>query len=289
MIKLNYKEKVNRFLPSFYELGKEYKLDGNTMQVYGYIWNVCMQLNDDGYCGYSDEHIATELGFEVRTFQNHLKKLKDKGLIIVENPGRRTKKNGESRMIRINPLNYIEVEEQMSIQDELIAQKDTEIQALKKQIDELLSAVNDEPPHWIMTKLYKKGFFTDEEINNAHRYNVLFEQLLRETNFGWCENMVDLWQVDSKTVKNKYMYIAEVCNRQVMLFRKSARIEKEETENELYERFKAQYRAELLAELKKEERSKAESEALLHELNEKSRTKSVSEIIAELRELEDEE
>lgn len=215
-MRLDYKNKVNRFLPSFFELGKLNNLDGNVMQVYGYIYNVCMQLNDDGYCGYSNEKMATALGLETRTFKRYLKALKDKELILVDNPRKRAVRAGKSRMIRINPHNYIAIQEQINFDD---IERENYINTIKRLEEEIAllkqkGIANEVGNIWV-SKLYKKGFFTTEEYNNAHMYNVLFDELLKETDWAWCEKVCINWDKDPSEVKDKYAYVCASIKNQI--------------------------------------------------------------------------
>lgn len=223
MVILKEKEKINKYFPLFYELGKEKGLNEAEIIVYGYVWNVCNQLNDEGYCGYSNERMAQDLGFSLRSFCRHLATLVEKELVLVSNAGRRTKKAGESRELRINPLNYITAEVQISIDDELLAQKDAEIKALQEEIAKLkATAPIEEVGNWIVGRLYKKGFFTTEEYNNAHQYNVLFDELLKETDWSWCEKFCMRFDTDPKTVSNKYNYICSTVKNQIKKFKDTA-------------------------------------------------------------------
>ena len=111
-----------------YELVAEYGLTHQQGVVYAYLYNHCVNINENGYCGYSDERMANEIKIPYSSFKKELKILKEKNLITVENPGKRTKKTGESRMIYINAEIYIQSEKD-------IPQEDTQIQKLQQEID----------------------------------------------------------------------------------------------------------------------------------------------------------
>lgn len=125
-----------RYIPLIISIKKEFNLTSQQSEIYGYLFNHCMNLNDDGYCGYSDQHIADELDIAFSTFKRELTKLKEKKLIIVKNSGKRTKKKGESRMIYINTEVYMD-EVQMDTRDIELENAKKQIKALQKQIEEL--------------------------------------------------------------------------------------------------------------------------------------------------------
>lgn len=133
MPKINLKKL--RFIPLIYNIKNEYNLSAQQAMVYGYIFNQCMSINDDGYCGYSDEKMAKELNLGYRTFKRELEVLKNKKLILITNPGRRTKQAGQSRMIYINSDVYLE-EQQLSLVDLEVEALKKENERLKKQLEE---------------------------------------------------------------------------------------------------------------------------------------------------------
>ena len=113
-----------RFIPIIDVIYEDFDLTSQQAHVHGYLWNHCMNLNNDGWCGYSDERIAKDLKLGVRTLQRELEVLKNKNLISVENPGKRTKKTGQSRMIHLNTEYFI---------DDVAGETDLEKIELKKE------------------------------------------------------------------------------------------------------------------------------------------------------------
>ena len=113
-----------RFKPLIDSIYENFNLTSQQAHVYGYFWNHCMNLNDDGWCGYSDERIAKDLRLGVKTFKRELTVLKNKNLIFIKNPGKRTKRTGESRMIYLNTEYFI---------DDMVDEKDSEKIELRKE------------------------------------------------------------------------------------------------------------------------------------------------------------
>ena len=122
-------------------------------------------------------------------------------------------------MIRINPKNYINIEVQSNIFDMEVEILKAQLDAALKENEKLKAAAHKEQGNWIMGRLYKKGFFTAEEYEDAYMYNVLFDQLLKETNWGWCEEFCFRFKVDPTTVKNKYEYIASTVHKQIKMYK----------------------------------------------------------------------
>lgn len=134
-----------------------------------------MNLNDDGYCGYSDQRIANEIGIGVRALQRELEKLKkvnektNKSLITVKNSGKRTKKTGESRMIYINTEVYMD-EVQMDTRDIELENAKKEIRALQKQIEELKEIKTIDYTIYVMP-LLKLGIIEEAD------YQAVYDQI----------------------------------------------------------------------------------------------------------------
>ena len=130
-----------RFTPIIDYVRKKFHLTWQQAGVYGFFFNHCQNINDDGWCGYSDEYIAKELELGVRTLQRELETLKSKNLITVKNSGKRTKRTGQSRMIYLNTEIFIEYDvleptaqqtkEQDTEKDRKIEQLEAEIKRLK--------------------------------------------------------------------------------------------------------------------------------------------------------------
>ena len=174
-----------------YELVAEYGLTHQQGVVYAYLYNHCVNINENGYCGYSDERISENIGLHYRTLKRELKVLKEKGLIIVKNPGKRTKKTGESRMIYINAEIYIQSEKENSQEDNQIQQLQQEIEVLKQRNTELEQKIANTHPaqvSFLGVKLVKSGFMTgDEYIKECEFYNTILQKFLEDTDFEWVQ------------------------------------------------------------------------------------------------------
>ena len=116
-----------------YTLYQEKGLTDRASIVYSYLYTHSI-FYDDGWCGFSDANISKSLGKSVDYVVRGLKELKDKKMIIIRNPGTRTKKTGKSREIHINPKNYL-VEELEEVKTDNKSLK--LIEQLKKDNEEL--------------------------------------------------------------------------------------------------------------------------------------------------------
>lgn len=171
MSKINLKKM--RFIPLFYEIKENYDLTYQQAGVYGYIFNHCMNLNDKGYVGYSDEKMAAELGLANSTFRREVKVLKDKNLIIIRNPQKRSKKAGDSRMIYINTDVYMQ-DVQLSTTDIELDNLKKENERLKKQLKHSIENNQKYEIHKniytmrIVRDLYKLGLFELKKEDELH-------------------------------------------------------------------------------------------------------------------------
>ena len=120
-----------------------------------------------------------------------IKILKDKGLILVKNPGKRTKKTGESRMIYINAEVYIQSEKEVPQADSRIQKLQQENEMLKQQISNLEQRIaNTHSPQvsFLGVKLVKSGFMTgDEYMKEWEFYNTILQKFLEDTDFEWVQ------------------------------------------------------------------------------------------------------
>ena len=189
MNKAMFKPKNMRYWEYQYELIHEHELTYQQGAVYAYLYNHCINKNDVGYCGYSDEQMAKDLRMAFRTFQRELKTLKDKRLIIVKNPQKRTKKAGESRMIYINPDNYL-THQQLELTDVENNNLKCEVDRLKKQNEELLQQLEFKKQSVNISnlglKLVKAGFMSgDEYMRDVEFYNSLLQKFFEDTDYEW--------------------------------------------------------------------------------------------------------
>ena len=189
MNKAMFKPKSLRFWQLQYELIHEHELTYQQGAVYAYLYNHCMNINDGGYCGYSDERMAEDLKLAFSTFKRELKVLKDKELIIVKNPQKRTKKTGESRMIFINPDNYL-AHQQLDLADVQNDNLKREIERLKKQNEELETLLEARKQSVNIThlglKLVKAGFMSGNEyMGECEFYNTILQKFFEDTDYEW--------------------------------------------------------------------------------------------------------
>lgn len=185
------KPKSFRYWQYQYELVFEYELTYQQGAIYAYLYNHCMNINDYGYCGYSDERMANDLNLSISTFKRELGILKKKKLIIVENPGKRTKKTGESRMIYINAEIYIRSEKENAQENNQIQQLQQQIDILKQRNTELEQKIANAYSlqiSFLGVKLVKSGFMTgDEYIKECEFYNSILQKFLEDTDFEWVQ------------------------------------------------------------------------------------------------------
>lgn len=201
-----------------YELIHEKGLTYQQGAVYAYLYNHCVNINQNGYCGYSDEKMAVEMKLQYRTFTRELKVLKDKGLIVIKNPQKRSKKSGESRMIYINTDHYL-VETQMTLND-------IEKQNLKKQLnsaakritelEEILSQQRhkDTPnTSYFGTLAVKSGFIPEDAyMANLSAINGYFDCLAKHTDPFWTKRAINYFAKVSKGSQIKcYVSYLEKC------------------------------------------------------------------------------
>lgn len=186
-----FKQKNLRYWQLQYELIHKYELTYQQGAVYAYLYNHCININDNGYCGYSDERIAEDLKLANSTCRREIKVLKDKGLIIVKNPQKRSKKTGESRMLYINAEIYIQAEKEIHQEDIQIQKLQQEIEVLKQRNIELEQKIaNTHPPQvsFLGIKLVKSGFMNgDEYMKECEFYNTLLQKFLEDTDFEWVQ------------------------------------------------------------------------------------------------------
>lgn len=130
---INFKNK--HFLQYQLHLFKEKQISYGARELYSFIYTYCTFYSThgkDGWCGLSNEHLCEQLALKLPTLKRYLKELKDVKMIVVKNPGRRTKAHGESRQIYINAENYITEDE-----GEIKKSSDELLKIIQKQKDEM--------------------------------------------------------------------------------------------------------------------------------------------------------
>ena len=179
MLKKDHYLKRVKFVKVFLDIKKDYELTDSQALLYGFLYNHCIEMNDLGYCGYSDENLAEALGTPVRTHQRNLKALVDKDLIYIKNAGARSKKAGESREIHINEkvfltedtVKALDEAEQLRKLNETLQQTNELLQSRLDELNKLLAPVS--PNVWSIM-LLQSGYITKDEFNESSReYNAL--------------------------------------------------------------------------------------------------------------------
>lgn len=211
-----------RFTPIIDYVRKKFHLTWQQAGVYGFFFNHCQNINDDGWCGYSDEYIAKELELGVRTLQRELETLKSKNLITVKNSGKRTKRTGQSRMIYLNTEIFIEYDvleptaqqtkEQDTEKDRKIEQLEAElnrVSAIAKRVEELEAAAlpNAHVQRFIEAKYIKKA-----DIPRAvAELNDLYKAFMFEFGVSELEYHIDymMKELEKKEVKNVVSYLSK--------------------------------------------------------------------------------
>lgn len=163
-----------RFIPFITQIYKEYELTPQQTMIYGYIFNHCMNLNDDGYCGFSDERMAKELNLSYERFRKELAILKNKKLVVIRNPGKRSKKTNESRMIYINSDVYLE-EAQMSLEEIELENLKKENERLRKQLEQLAKEKSESNVQYgnyytmyLYREFYRRNQITENQKNELY-------------------------------------------------------------------------------------------------------------------------
>lgn len=178
-MKLNFKNK--RFLQYQLEFYQEKKLSLSARELYSFIYNHCIEFHNQGWCGLNSKKLAEYLKCSIRTIEDNLRELKEKDMIIIENPGKRTKKTGESRQIHINAKNYITEEVPEDGNNELlkvIERQSKELEELKKEISKLrLEQAETTYITQLGYSLIQMNFITEEQYKKqAEELNhILFD------------------------------------------------------------------------------------------------------------------
>lgn len=155
-----------------FDLIDEFQLTPNEMVVYGYIFRHCStyhSLQESYWIGFSNERMAKDCRMKLRTFERVLATLEKKKLIIIANPGKRTKRTGESRMIYLNQDIFFN-EQQMTISDVLVDEKEREIERLKNRIEQLEKALDERPklyPNIFLQQIIDSGFIAAADVPRA--------------------------------------------------------------------------------------------------------------------------
>lgn len=210
---------LKRFYPLQYNIMKRYELTPQQGYVFGYLYNHCQNLKKGGYIGYSDERMAEDLDMTIRTFQREMKVLKDKGLIIVNNEGKRSKVARKSREIYINDEIYLYNSEDVEPEEETATSESKELQVLRQQlevqtklIEQLQAQLKAEAIQvtFLGKELIKAGYVTKKQYEKDWKaYNQMLEKFFDIVDLYWFNKALKYITVESKksTVRNKPGYL----------------------------------------------------------------------------------
>lgn len=210
MTRINLKKMV--FYPVHYRLIHEYDLNPRQALIFAYLFNHCQGLNNDGYCGYSNERMAKEINIPKDTFKRELSLLRDKGLIVIENPRKFTKKANESRMIYINTSVFLE-EEQTTLTDIELDNAKKEIERLKEQVDNLskeLQMAKRNYANAYTSKIAYSGVVPEDQLDDMHRMLApVYEAMANEYTFKQIMSHIDyvINQIKRRDVSKPIAYI----------------------------------------------------------------------------------
>lgn len=119
------------------QLYQEKKISDSAGKLYSFLFTHCIYYHNNGYCGLSNLNISKEIGTSEKSVERLLKELRDKDMIVIKNPNKRTNKTGESRQIHINSKNYITEDIQKTSSDnellKVIERQSKELEELKKE------------------------------------------------------------------------------------------------------------------------------------------------------------
>lgn len=182
---MNINWKSLRYYPYFHSIEKKYDLTPQQTMVFGYFYNHCINLNDNGFCGFSNDRLCEETGLKLTTLKKELKTLRDKGLIIIKNEGRRTRIPGESREIYLSSEPFLS-DKQLSLEEVQIENKDRRIAQLEKQLSKALASQSSSTPNfWVQYLVDHNVLQTKEEIQKAsHSLNVPYDAFANELGFS---------------------------------------------------------------------------------------------------------
>lgn len=185
----NFKRR-NKFVQVFIGVKKDYELSPSQSILFGYLFNHCINLNNNGYCGHSNERLAEDVDSKLTTLKSDLKVLKDKELILVKNEGSRSRKIGESREIWINPAIFESGEsnedmvDELQTKDAIIKHYESVIANLTKQLEDLSTHQKDVAPTVWSKKLVTYGYISKDEFNESPSdYNDLMEVFIRSIDY----------------------------------------------------------------------------------------------------------
>ena len=200
-----------------YELQREYDLTDADVQVFGFLRRHCFTFkkNDHYWCGLSDANIAKMTNKSVSMLKRHLYKLKEKGLIVIENQGTGLRK------IYLNDALYMD-QDAPSVQEVALTEqnkeKDREIERLKAEIERLnvIAKRVEELEAAAVPNAYVQRFIDAKYIRKTDvtravaQLNELYKAFMFEFGVSELEYHIDymLKELATKKVKNVISYLA---------------------------------------------------------------------------------
>lgn len=215
MTKINF-QKLGRYYPVHHEILHEYDLNPRQALIFGYLFNHCQQLKNNGYCGYSNERIAKDLNMPKDTFKTELGVLKRKELIVIDNSRRFTKVPGKSRVIYIKSQPFLQ-EEQMSLTDIELDNAKKKIEKLESQIIELNAELHETKKYGnaFTIRIERSGVIPKSEIQNMHRIlAVVYEAMSNEYTYDQIASHIDYMinQIKHRDVKKPISYLMKAAD-----------------------------------------------------------------------------
>lgn len=129
---------------------ERFGLSTNEAMVYGWLFRETNTYHRGGFSGVKDQHIAEELGLTRQTVNAVEHSLVEKELIIIENPGKRTKKTAKSKMIYLTDKPYLNSSNSVAnIETEEFENMKKEIELLRLQIEEQKKIIQNQNQHHV--------------------------------------------------------------------------------------------------------------------------------------------
>lgn len=201
-----------------FDLQCEYDLTDAEVKVFGFFRRHCFTFkkNDNYWCGLSNENIAKATCTSLRTLKRCLQTLKEKGLIVIENPGTGFRK------IYLNDALYLD-QDAPSVQEvalkEQMKEKEREIERLKAELDRVSAIAKrvEELEAAAVPNAYVQRFIEAKYIKKADipravgQLNDLYKGFMLEYGVSELEYHIDyiLKELASKQVKNVISYLAK--------------------------------------------------------------------------------
>lgn len=196
-----------------FDLIDKYAISHIEALVFDYLYRHCFVFNskkDNAWCGESDTRIAERCRLKLRTLQQCLSNLKQKKLILIENPGNGMRKIYVNKAIfTINSTPVITENDEKEREIERLKAELERVSAIAKRVEELEAAAfpNAYVQRFIEAKYIKKADIPRAvaELNDLYK-NFMFEFGLSEMEFHF-DYMIK--ELSSKKIKDVISYLAK--------------------------------------------------------------------------------